>query len=224
VGHDPGRDNDGRQRTDDRYYDLRDRIFPRLHGKWWNWDAQRRITRDAELLEQDFARAQLEDAKAALEHVEAIGGTARDRAEAADRRATTIAGTVAIAASFTLGGAGVVLDSAKFEDNNGLRIAFAAVLAATTIAFVVSAAYALTALVNTRHWRWSAPDHLDGAIGKSAAVRYGIRSAHLLDDFAFNWEVSVLKNHLVDKALWSLIVALVGIAVLAVFVFASTVA
>jgi hypothetical protein len=212
------KDNDGRERSTKRYLDLRDRLFPRRHGKWWNWDSATGSTRDVDALRLEFTDAELDDAKAAFEHVQAISDSAVARAEGADRRATTIAGSVAIAASFTLGGAGVVLDGGKFDGHDGSRTAFAVVLALTTAAFVISAAYALTALVKTRFWRWARPDHLDEARGEEAAARYGIRSAHLLDDFAFNWEVSVLKNHLVDKALWSLVTALVGIAVLAVIV------
>jgi hypothetical protein len=212
------KDNDGRERSTKRYLDLRDKVFPRRHGKWWNWDAATGTTRDVDALRLEFADTELDDAKAAFEHVQAISDSAVSRADGADRRATTIAGSVAIAASFTLGGAGVVLDGDKFKGHGDSRLFFAIVLAFTTAAFVISAAYALTALVKTRFWRWARPDHLDEARGQEAAARYGIRSAHLLDDFAFNWEVSVLKNHLVDKALWWLIAALAGIAVLAVLV------
>jgi|SRR5689334_20470953 len=212
------KDNDGRTRTTKRYLDPVDRIFPRRHGKWWNWDSATGSTRDVHALEADFAGEDLEAAKAAFEHVQAISDSALSRAESADRRATAIAGAVPIAASFTLAGAGVVLDSAKFDGHHDVRTMFAIVLAFTTAAFVVSATYTLYALVKTRYWRWARPDHLDALKQQPAAVRYGVRSAHLLDDFAFNWEVSVLKNHLVDKALWALIAALAGIAVLAILV------
>lgn len=211
-------DNERKQRriTKKRYLDVVDRVFPRRHGKWWNWDKDAGRTRSAADLRSDFEGDDVENAKAALDHVQAIADSALIRADGADRRATTIAGTVAIAASFTLGGAGVVLDSAKFKGHGDIRTIFAAVLAFTTAAFVISAAYALMALVKTRFWRWARPDHLDEVKHADAATRYAVRSAHLLDDFAFNWEVSVLKNHLVDKALWALIVALAGIAALGV--------
>lgn len=55
-----------------------------------------------------------------LEQVEEIAESALNRAEAADRRASTIAGSVAIAASFTLTGAGLVLDHQKVT-NHDLR-------------------------------------------------------------------------------------------------------
>jgi hypothetical protein len=207
-----------REITTDRYLDRWDRVFPRRHGKYWNWDDTAKKTRDFADLQADFRDTDPEDAKAALEHVQAIADSALLRADGADRRATTIAGTVAIAASFTLGGAGVVLDDSKFREHPDLRTAFAIVLAFTTVAFVTSAAYALIALVKTRFWRWARPGHLDPLKGKPAAVRRGARSAHLLDDFAYDWEVSVLKNHLVDRALVALVAALAGIALLAILV------
>jgi hypothetical protein len=42
-----------------------------------------------------------------------------------------------------------------------------------------------------------------------------MRAAHLLEDFAANWEISDVKNRTVDLALRCLVAALVGIAGLA---------
>ena len=42
-----------------------------------------------------------------------------------------------------------------------------------------------------------------------------MRAAHLLEDFAANWEISDVKNRTVHLALRCLVAALVGIAVLA---------
>jgi hypothetical protein len=102
-----------------------------------------------------------------------------DRAAAADRRATTIAGTVAIAASFTLGGAGLVLDRVKVPDADVRRL-FAVLLCVTTVFFVLSAIYALRALVGTRGWHWADPHQLDQGVPENVdeAVphRLGLRA------------------------------------------------
>lgn len=45
-----------------------------------------------------------------------------------------------------------------------------------------------------------------------------MRAAHLLEDFAGNWEIAHLKNRLVDLALRWLVLALAAIVFLAVIV------
>src|SRR5205085_2128742 len=113
-----------------------------------------------------------------------------DRGAAAERRATTIAGTVAIAASFTLSGAALVLDEQKITGAFS-RSAFAIVLVATTLMFVLSAYYALRAFV--RQWNWNTPHDLH-EVSRETAVNHeqAMRAARLLKDFAGNWEIADL--------------------------------
>jgi hypothetical protein len=63
-----------------------------------------------------------------LEEAEAIRNDAEDRIKGAERRATTLQGTVAIAASLVIGGAGLLLDPSKVSDR-WWRIGFAVILA-----------------------------------------------------------------------------------------------
>jgi len=193
--------------------DLADIVWPVRHDKWWNWNAAKGETKTAEELYKGFRIGSLEQARDVLEHVEEIAQTAVDRAAAADRRATTIAGTVAIAASLTIGGAGLVVDPQKITDPTIRRI-FAAVLCVVTVAFIGSAIFALRALVATRGWNWSDPHEMPPGVPATRQRRIGMRAANRLSAFAFNWEVSDLKNRCVDRALQFLVVALVGIAVL----------
>ena len=190
---------------------LRDRLMPELHLRWWNYDLENQRTKTVEELYDGLLTDGHEQATATLEHVEAIANTAVERAAAADRRATTIAGTVAIAASFTVSGGGLILDRAKIVDAD-MRLWFAIVLCATTVFFVLSAFYALRALVATRTWHWSSPHDLPRDAGELRDKQLGMRAAHLLSAFAGNWEISDLKNRNVDNALRSLLLALVGIA------------
>jgi hypothetical protein len=191
-----------------------DWIWPRRHGKWWNFNSTTQTTKGDEELYDDLKTEDSEQAKATLEHVDAIAQGAVDRAAAADRRATTIAGTVAIAASFTIGGAGLVLDNGKIDDAD-MRQWMAVVLCVTTIFFVLSAFYALRALVVTRQWNFSQPTDLPIDPTESYEKRLGMRAAHLLEDFGANWEIADLKNRNVDTSLVCLLVALAGIAVVA---------
>jgi hypothetical protein len=196
---------------------LSDIVWPVRHGKWWNWDAGKGRTKTVEELYQGFRIESVEQAQDALEHVEEITQTAVDRAAAADRRATTIAGTVAIAASLTIGGAGIVIDPSKITDST-IRGIFAAVLCVVTVAFILSAIFALRALVVTRTWNWSDPFEMPPDSTDRREEKIGMRAASRLSAFAFNWEISDLKNRCVDRALQLLLVALVGIAGLSALV------
>lgn len=193
--------------------DLSDVLWPRRHGRWWNWDSDAKEVKKAAELYEGLPADSVEEAKDTLDHTREIAQTAVERAAAADRRATTIAGTVAIAASFTLGGAGLLVDPAKVTDGD-LRRALAVLLFVITVSFVLSAIFALRALVATRTWAWVNPHDVDG-LPTGEVERIRMRAAHLLDDFATNWEISDLKNRCVDRALLFLIVALIGIGALA---------
>lgn len=224
-------DDQGRRRVarDDRRTPL-DFLLPRRHGKWWNWNGDEGRTQtfgeiyrslkitEPGVQEQDpSAKAKTDNAKSKYEHVEAIAQTAVDRAAAADRRAATIAGTVAIAASFTLGGAAVVMDASKFLDNS-LRSAAAVSLGVSATFFAVSAMFALWALVAARQWNWSDPHALIKHADASEAKRVGKHAASLLKKFGANWEISDHKNRLVDQALKALLVALIGVVVTATLI------
>jgi hypothetical protein len=193
---------------------LRDRIWPQRHGKWWNYDTDQARTKTLEELFAELRRDTAEEARETLEHVEAIAQSAVDRAAAADRRASTIAGTVAIAASFTLSGSALILDNSKLAEKT-VRLSFAIVLFATTSLFVLSALYSLRALVVTRTWNWSEPFDLPRDPDEPLPMQLGMRAAHLLQDFGANWEITDVKNRTVHLALRCLVAALVGIAMLA---------
>ena len=154
-----------------------------------------------------------EIADAVLEHAKEIAQTAVDRTAAADRRATTIAGTVAIAASLTLSGASLVFDDEKIKED-AWQAVLAVLLFATTAAFVASAVYALVALVRYREWNWSEMWDLPREAESSAELKRS-RAAHLLQNFRGNWEISDVKNRHVDNALRFLIAALLLLSALA---------
>ena len=217
-------DDDGRVRVGPASApDWLDRIWPRRHGKWWNWDHERRQTQSVndllgKLTSGDAGPVPLGEAEAKAKVVEAVAQTARDRAEAADRRATTMASGVAIAASFTLSGAGLLLDGTRWEEESILRVCFAVGLLFTTLAFVLTAIYALRALVSkrTRTWNWNDPTKMWLVFGEKDPGRFlMLDAAQRLSEFASNWEISDLKNRNVDNALRCLIAALAGIALLA---------
>jgi hypothetical protein len=192
-------------------------VWPRIHGKWWTFDVQANRMQQTDEVYETLRADEVEAAKETLDHVEEIAQGAVERAAAADRRATTIAGTVAIAASFTLTGGSLALDGNKWGDADARRW-FAIGLCVTSGAFVLSAFYALRALVATRVWHWSQPFDLPIDLSEQMPKRLGMRATHLLQGFAGNWEISDLKNRLVDLALRWLLLALAAIVALAVIV------
>ncbi|HEX5925197.1 MAG TPA: hypothetical protein VFY45_15300 [Baekduia sp.] len=201
-------------RPNDRLNAL-DWLWPQMHGRFWYYDRER--DRELGFREIYASLPPVEDESTArdqLVHVDSIAQSALDRAGAADRRATTISGTVAIAASFTISGAGLILDDTKVPDPRLQRLLMI-VLTVTTVAFVISAVYALRALVATRKFDWPHPGDLKRVSATDAVERLQLRAALSLHDFAYNWEVSELKNRCVDRAGQLLVIALLGLATLA---------
>ena len=192
-------------------------VWPGRHGKWWNFNTAESRTKTAVELFEGLHNRDIEEARATLAHIESIAQGAVDRAAAADRRATTIAGTVAIAASLTLSGGGLALDAQKITDPDARRW-FGIVLCVATACFVLSAFYALRALVATRTWNWGQPTDLPIEAEEHLQKRLGMQAAHLLQDYAGNWEISDVKNRLVDLSLRWLVGALFSLLGLAVLV------
>jgi hypothetical protein len=114
-------------------------IFPRRMGNYYNFDKalgrSRKVTEIMDTLTIDS----VDSAKASLDFVQAIAQSAKDRADAADRRATTVTSSAAIAASLTLSGASLLLDDSKWIDAQGLRVAFGVALCLTSAFFVFAA-------------------------------------------------------------------------------------
>jgi hypothetical protein len=83
-------------------------------------------------------------AKAILAEAEAIFQEPIDRIEGAERRATTLQGAVAIAASIAIAGAGLLLDPAKVG-GQGWRVAFGAMVLAFVLCLAACAIRAVGA-------------------------------------------------------------------------------
>lgn len=115
----------------------------------------------------------------------AIAQTAVDRTASAERRATPLCGTVAIAASLTVSGAGLILDRSNVPEH-GWRIGFARAFAFATLLFILSGLYATRALVRPRRWAWVHPDRIPERKGWALTEQQLDRAAELLHDFAFN--------------------------------------
>lgn len=195
------------------------RIFPDKHDPWWHRGRRQKQTHRQAVMDlaETLPSGGGDVADAVLEHAQEIAQTAIDRAAAADRRATTIAGTVAIAASLTLSGASLVFDDAKIRSEDWQR-GLAFILFLATAAFVISAIYALVALVRFREWNWSEMWDLPEEAHSADQLKRE-RAAFLLQNFRRNWEISDVKNRCVDNALRCLVAALVLLSVLSLVLF-----
>ena len=132
------------------------------------------------------------DIRETLEQAQLVAQSAVDRAATVERRATTLGGTVAVAASLTVGGASLALDRTKVPDH-AWRIAFALAFALAALMFALSGLYAIRALVGFRKWGWLYPDPVIERNQRTLPEQHVARAAELLDQYSYNWEVSDAK-------------------------------
>ena len=150
-----------------------------------------------------------------LDQARDVAQSAAERSAAAERRASTLSGAVAIAASLTVGGAGIVLDRSKVPDQ-GWRLGFAVAFALVTLMFVLAGLYAARALVTFRKWGLPHPYLVVERRELEANEQRLARAAEMLDDFTFSWEVSDAKLRAVDSSFRAFTIALLLLVVIAV--------
>lgn len=188
---------------------LRDWLWPMQHERWYFTNDYFSDDEARELREEKLRCAirGASDIDETLEQVREVAQSATDRTAAAERRATTLGGTVAIAASLTVGGASLVLDRAKVPEQ-GWRLGFALGFALATCMFVLAGLYAARAIVTFRKWAWPFPEKVIPRRGADRDTQRLARAAELLDAFAFNWEVSEAKIRAVESSFRAFTMAL----------------
>jgi hypothetical protein len=150
-----------------------------------------------------------------LEEAQWAYGEAAQRAESAERRATTIQGSVAIAASLTLAGSSLLLEAGKLPSRDwrvALGIGFA--LTVATLAMAAWRAF----LVTWPRFLWSSPAAADIAEHANESTPDAIklrRTSDLLVAYGRNDSIARLKIRLLGQAVRWLLVALALIAVIA---------
>lgn len=158
-----------------------------------------------------------------LGEAEAAYREASETIESAERRATTLLGTVAIAASLVVAGAGLLLDPSKIS-SNPWRIALAVLLAAFLACLVGCGWRALA--VTGRIFNFEQPGfdriHLRAKMKPKDAQAF--RAAELLRATGVAEEIGSVKVGLLSSAAWWLRLALGALAVLviALVVYVST--
>lgn len=171
----------------------------------------------AELRTDDPKRAQ-----AILDEAEAMYKEPTERIESAERRATTLQGTVAVAASVALAGAGLLLDPAKIG-GHGWRMAVAIVLLLFVLCLLACALRALGA--TTRIFSYLQPGHTRTAerAQMSEADALTHRAAELLRAYDVADGIGAVKVGLLRSAAWWFRAALLMLAILIALVAAYTI-
>jgi hypothetical protein len=143
-----------------------------------------------------------ERAKEILEEAQATYQDAEDRREGAERRATTLQGAVAIAASLLLAGGALLADPSKVR-GDGWRIAFALDLVAVTFCLVAAGARALATTSRIHVFHAPTPTNiLQRSQMPLAQARIDL-AAETLKDYGYNSKVADWKvAHLRASAEW----------------------
>jgi hypothetical protein len=161
-------------------------------------------------------------AQAILSEAQAACDRMQDRIDGAERRATTLQGSSAVAASLALTGSALLIDPSKIHDV-GWRLGFGLVLAFVTLAFVLCA-YRAT-LASTRVHVWFVPTDRDLLKRPSQDVSQAQteRAAELLHAIGKNmrnarWKVAMMRasaEWLARALLGLLLVALLAVVYIA---------
>jgi hypothetical protein len=158
-----------------------------------------------------------------LAEAEAAYAEAAERADSAERRATTIQGSIAVAASLSIAGGSLLLDPSKITSCSwrwALGSTFAALVACLALAAWRSF------LVTGPGYMWASPNFeevLDHSDLKDAGAIKVTRAADLLVAYGRNDRIAAVKIELLGSAVRWLILALAFVALLAAILAAAVV-
>lgn len=154
------------------------------------------------LMPHEGCRPDQERTKEVLDEANAIYAETKDRAESAERRATTLQGAAAIATSLLLSGGALLADPAKIR-GDCWRVALALALVGVTFCLVMAGARALavTSRIHVIHAP-TATDILRRSGLPAAQARIEL-AAETLKDAGYNTQVAAWKvAHLRAAAEW----------------------
>jgi hypothetical protein len=163
------------------------------------------------------------DGARVLAEAQAYFDEAAGRIESAERRATTLQGSVAIAAGLVTAGAGLLLDSSKVPDR-AWRVVLVAALALFLVCLIGCGVRALS--VTGRVFEYLMPGH-ERIAGRAALPGEQAdlwRAAELLRAGAVSSEIGMVKVGLLSSAAWWFARAILALALLAGLLVAEAVA
>jgi len=201
-------------------------LLPQRLRQWLRPDRRSQPIRfdcRSEHLVERFGALDADRADQVLAEAEAAYAEATVRAGSAERRATTIQGSIAVAASLSIAGGSLLLDPSKITSCGwrwALGLTFAAIVACLTLAAWRSF------LVTGPGYMWASPNFeevLDHAALTDASAIKVTRAADLLIAYGRNDRIAADKVEFLGSAVRWLILALVLVAVLAALLAAAVV-
>jgi len=147
-------------------------------------------------------------ADATLAEAEKIATEPFERAEGAERRATTLQGAIAIAASFGLAAGALLLDSNKIK-SDGWRQAFAAMSLGFVFCLVASGFRAVSAVYRVHRWSYPDGDKIFARAQMDASEAKTNRAAALLRTVSKNQAIARWKVAYMRAAAWWFRLALI---------------
>ena len=185
------------------------------------WDPPLRFPERIEVLREHLATSDDSLADELLADAQRLFDEADARIDSVERRATTLQGTVAIAALVALTGGALVVDPSKIH-GAGWRTAFAVGLAVLVLLLVLTTLRATGASSRTFSYTTLSDDDIFKRAKASAAEAKTRRAAYLLHGYGRNNEVAAVKvDYLYRAAIWfrwALAVLLALIVMVAVYV------
>lgn len=200
----------------------REKVPPRLR---WLWDyvfvpadpPERFATESLADLASRLRTDAPDLAAAILAEAEATYSEPQERIESAERRATTLQGTVAIAASVALAGAGLLLQPGRIVGDLW-RIAFGVLLILFVICLTGCAIRALGATARVFNFEEPGIDRIFDRVKMNRADVLTHRAAELLRAFAVADMIGSVKVGLLRAAAWWFRLAVVWLALLTILV------
>lgn len=156
-------------------------------------------------------------ARATLAEAEAIYAEPHDRIESAERRATTLQGTVAIAGSVALAGLGLLLSGSRIR-GTGWRAGVAVLLIAFVVCLIACAWRALAATSRIFNYEEPGIERIFERTSMNVADALTYRAAELLRAYAVADMIGSVKVGLLRAAAWWFRCALVLLGLLTILV------
>lgn len=172
-----------------------------------------RFNEAVEQLAAELKSEHSEVSKAVLAEAEAIFAEPQERIESAERRATTLQGTVAIAASLAIAGGGLLADTTKVQ-GQGWRTVLALALVAFVACLTGCAVRAVGATLRIFSFQEPGPERIFDRAKMNEPDALAHRAAELLRAAGVADEIAKVKVGLLRSAGWWFRLALLMLTLL----------
>lgn len=203
---------------------VKGRLKPRTAISWFTpeLDAENEFPEEQKALVQKLLTNSPEQAADLLEEAREIAAAiVRDRVEGVERRATTLQGVVAITATFTLTGGGLIVTQIR---GTLWQIAIGGLLFLITLSLALCGFRATQAVANIHRWRAAPRNRVLSRAGQSLTESRAERAAYELRVAGANSRIARFKVTMLNRARGHLLRALAAVPLLTGLLLAYAVA